>query len=184
MVLLSCVGLCCLFPVQVRAAEYVLDSENFENFEEVASDSDALIMPLASYGDVYDGSISSTVLTYMKGIVVRFSPTVHYVLFRESQYVYRLVYGENLEVSGSTFAGADCRFVRYDSRYYTVSEGYEGDFRLNVSSYTVYTDLESMYPVLYEGVSGNAGYSILFVVTILLLFDIIKAFFSSGRYVF
>lgn len=190
--------MCSLYAISSYASEYVLDSSGFENSSSVsawslASDSDAEeigiasnsnadIMPLASYGDVYEGSISSTVTNYMKGIVCRFSPSTHYVLFREGQYAYRLVYGENLEVDGSTFSGTDLKYIAYDSRYYTVSEGDEGDFALDVSSYTVYTDLESMYPVLYEGVSRNEGQALLFCAVVMLLFDIVKAFFGTGRH--
>ena len=159
-----------------------LASDSDADGYEVATYSDAYIMPLASYGDVYDGTISSTVTNYMKGIVCRFSPSTHYVLFRASQYTYRLVYGKDLMVDGSTFSGSELDYIAYDSRYYTVTEGYEGDFSLDVSSYMVYTDLESMYPVLYEGVSGNEGKALLFCSCVMLLFDIVKAFFSSGRH--
>lgn len=147
----------------------------------LATDSDADIMPLSSYNDVYDGSISSSVVAYMKGIVSRFSPSCHYVLFRESQYIYRLVYGNDLQISNSVFTGSDLKYIRYDTRNYIVTEGLEGDFSLNVRSYTVYTDLESMYPVLYEGVTKNEGRAILFGVTVMLLFDVVKAFFSFGK---
>lgn len=147
----------------------------------LATDSDAEIMPLASYSDVYEGTISSTVTNYMKGIVCRFSPADHYVLFRSGQYSYRLVYGKDLVINGSVFSGSDLDYIAYDTRYYSVTSGYEGDFSLNVSNYMVYTDLESMYPVLYEGVTGFESKAILFGVCMLLLFDVCKAFFGSRR---
>lgn len=197
LVILSCLVMCYLCVIPCYANQYVLDQSITENSPAVyswslatdsdadimflATDSDAGIMPLSSYNDVYDGSISSSVVTYMKGIVSRFSPSVHYVLFRESQHIYRLVYGGDLQVNNSVFTGSDLKYIRYDTRNYIVSEGYEGDFSLNVSSYTVYTDLESMYPVLYEGVTKNEGRAILFGVTVMLLFDVVKAFFGSGK---
>ena len=176
-----------LYIIPCYAGEYVLDSGIIEDGPSVSAwsletDSNSDIMLFSAYNDVYDGSISNTVVTYMKGIVARFSPSVHYVLFRESQYRYRLVYGKDLSVSGNVFTGTDCNYVYYDSRNYTVTEGYEGNFSLNVSSYTVYTDLPSMYPMLYEGVSGNVGKAALFCFVVMFLFDIIKAFFSNGRY--
>lgn len=189
LVLLFSMVMYSLYIIPSYASEYVLDSGIIEDSPSVSAwsletDSDAGIMLLSAYNDVYDGTISSTVVTYMKGIVARFSPSVHYVLFRESQYGYRLVYGKDLSVSGNVFTGTDCNYVYYDSRHYTVTEGYEGSFSLNVSSYTVYTDLPSMYPMLYEGVFGNVGKAVLFCLIVMLLFDIIKAFFSNGRYSF
>ena len=187
MAVLSCMVMCGLYAISSYASEYVLGSSDFENDTQVsewslATDSNADIMLLSTYSDVYDGTISSTVITYMKGIVCRFSPSIHYVLFREGQYLYRLVYGESLEVDGSNFTGTDLKYITYDSRYYTIAEGDEGDFSLDVSSYMVYTDLESMYPVLYEGVSRNEGQALLFCAVVMLLFDIVKAFFSTGRH--
>lgn len=184
--LLFCLVLCAVCPVSSYAADYVLDtgydSASASDIEDVflASDSNA-IMPYGSYSDVYEGSISTTVTTYMRGIVSRFSPAVHYVLFRQSQYTYRLVYGKNLSVSGSRFTGTECDYVLYDSRYSQVSSGAEGDFSLNANSYMVYTDLESMYPVLSEGVSKNEGRALLFCFVVYFLYTVCKVFFSVGR---
>lgn len=184
-IIFLCLVLCYLCSFPVYANQYVL-GEGFSSYREdddseaVASDSDG-IMLLSDYTDVYDGAISTSVASYFKGIVSRFSPATHYVLFREGDYTYRLVYGEDLSVSGSSFSGSGLLYIQYNSRYGTVVNGIEGDFSLSVSSYTCYTDLDSMYPVLVEGVPQVEGRALLFVLVLWLLYDIIKTFFAAGH---
>ena len=100
---------------------------------------------MSSYSGVYDGSISTSVLPYFRGMTEKLSPSSHYVLFRQSQYIYLLVYGENLVCNGNRFTGTDMMYITYDTRDYVLSSGTEGGFSLNVGSYIVYSDIGDIY---------------------------------------
>ncbi len=136
----------------------------------------------SAYSDVYDGSMSTSVIQYFKDIVSKLPPGNDYVLFRQSQYVYRLVYSDNLELSGSVFTASDASYVAYDTRYYTFSEGDEGSFRLTPSSYLVYTSLSGMYPTLDSGVRNYEFKTLLFMLGFCIVFDMVHSFLFVGRY--
>lgn len=128
--------------------------------------------------DTYDGSISTSVVTYMTDVLPKLG-NVSYVLFRSGQYDYRLVYAEEMEYSDGYFSADDADYIAYDSRYYTFSEGSEGRFSLTVSDYMVYSDL-GPYPAL----ASDSVYVLVvaMMVAVLLLWGIVKTFFSSSRY--
>lgn len=201
--LLLSLGLCFVHAVPAFAGEYVLDAvymEDSNSASDMESDSleielfslatpsnalysaDSGISLLSAYSGVYDGTISSTYANYAKDTVSKFSPGVHYVFFRPSQYQYRLVYGTDLTVEGSTFSGTDLQYVAYDSRYYTVSSGNEGSFSLDSGSYLVYTDLEGMYPSLDSGVRNYEFTTLLFFCGFALVFILARSFFGVGSF--
>lgn len=163
---------------------------DFESWQEMlASPSEASpssatynIQVMSSYSGAYDGSISTSVLTYFRGMTEKLSPSSHYVLFRQSQYIYRLVYGENLVCNGNRFTGTDMMYITYDTRDYVLSSGTEGGFSLNVGSYIVYSDIGDIYPVLVEGVKNYEFKALLFLCTMYLLFVIVRSFFNVGGY--
>lgn len=163
---------------------------DFETWQEMlASPSDATpssatynIQLMSSYSGVYDGSISTSVLTYFRGMTEKLSPSSHYVLFRQSQYIYRLVYGENLVCNGNRFTGTDMMYITYDTRDYVLSSGNEGSFSLNAGNYIVYSDIGDIYPVLVEGVKNYEFKALLFLCTMYLLFVIVRSFFNVGGY--
>ena len=163
---------------------------DFESWQEMlASPSEASpssatynIQVMSSYSGVYDGSISTSVLTYFRGMTEKLSPSSHYVLFRQSQYIYRLVYGENLVCNGNRFTGTDMMYITYDTRDYVLSSGNEGSFSLNAGNYIVYSDIGDIYPVLVEGVKNYEFKALLFLCTMYLLFVIVRSFFNVGGY--
>ena len=166
---------------------------DFETWQEMlASPSDAThssatynsynIQVMSSYSGVYDGSVSTSVLTYFRGMVEKLPPDSHYVLFRQSQYIYRLVYGKELECIGNRFTGTDMMYVTYDTRDYVLSSGNEGTFSLNTGNYIVYSDIGDIYPVLVEGVKNYEFKALLFLCTMYLLFVIVRSFFNVGGY--
>ncbi len=167
-----------------------IDNSDFETWQELlASSSNASpssatynIQVMSSYSGVYDGSISTSVLTYFRGMIEKLPPSSHYVLFRQSQYIYRLVYGENLACSGNHFTGTDMMYITYDTRDYVLSSGNEGSFSLNAGNYIVYSDIGDIYPVLVEGVKNYEFKALLFLCTVYLLFVIVRSFFNVGRY--
>lgn len=140
----------------------------------------------SSYSDVYEGSISSSILDYFKGIVEKLEPDLHYVLFRQDRYYYRLVISSDLVYQNGVFtAPADgCEYVLYYSYDSTVSAGQEGSFRLAVNSYTVYSDLESPYPVLTEGVRGYEFKTVLFMLAVIFVFMLCDGIYKLCVYRF
>lgn len=203
-VLLFCMVLCILHPVQAVAADYTVfvpdsisddmsapavypdaEDDEIELINDLATPSDALIatpsdfgiMPLAAYNAPYDGSMSSSVVNYFDDIVPKLGG-VHYVLFRSGQYSYRLVYGKDMSLSGDYFTGTDCSYYAYDTRYYTWQYGYEGAFSLDAGSYLVYSDLGA-YPALDSG--SIAGWLVAFCAVLYLLYVILRALFAPQR---
>lgn len=142
----------------------------------------ALVDARGSYNGVYDGSMSSSYITYARDTVSKLPPGSRYVFFRPSQYEYRLVYGDDLEVSGSTFQGKELFYVSYNTRYNTMDSGSEGTFSLRAGDYLVYTNLEGMYPALESGVNHYEFTALLFIAVLYFLFSICRAFFSVGRF--
>lgn len=167
-----------------------VNDSDFETWQEMlASPSEASpssatynIQVMSSYSGVYDGSISTSVLTYFRGMTEKLPPSSHYVLFRQSQYIYRLVYGENLVCNGNRFTGTDMMYITYDTRDYVLSSGNEGTFSLSAGSYIVYSDIGDIYPVLVEGVKNYEFKTLLFLCTMYLLFVIVRSFFNVGGY--
>ena len=203
-VLLFCMVLFILHPVQAVAADYtvfvpdsisddmsapaVYPDENIDEIElinDLATPSDALIatpsdlgiMSLAAYNAPYDGSMSSSVVNYFDDIVPKLGG-VHYVLFRSGQYTYRLIYGKDMSLSGDYFTGTDCSYYAYDTRYYTWQQGYEGTFSLDAGTYLVYSDLGA-YPALDSG--SIAGWLVAFCAVLYLLYVILRALFAPQR---
>lgn len=97
----------------------------------------------------FNGAISSTYLDLFRGFLPKLSYKEHYVLYRESQYIYSFVYGENLSFSGSSFSGSTLTRV-YFNAYNTGTFGHslESSFTLAPGAGVVYTDLGSYYPSL------------------------------------
>ncbi len=139
------------------------------------------ISPMSSYSSPYDGSISTSVLTYFQGIVEKLPPDAHYVLFRQSIYGYRLVYGTDLRLTGTNFNGTGLSYVTYDTSTYRLQSGSEGTFSLSAGTYLVYSDLGSVYPVLVTGVRNYEFKALFFLCVLYLLFMVYRAFFSPTR---
>lgn len=145
-----------------------------------------VIMPMAVYPNVDDGSMSTSIVQYFKDIVVKLPYGTKYVLFRESDYSYRLVYGKDLDVSGTRFTGTGLDYVRYyrtsSNSVYYFATGHEGDFSLSTGGMLVYSNVGGMYPVLIGGVYTYEIQTVLFVLVLTLLLAVCKSFFSTGRY--
>lgn len=186
--------------------DYIPEDMTFEEWEEweptvaelrelmsVASPSEASPSSagpslMSSYPDVYDGSISTTQLSYFQGIVRRFSPKMHYVLFRQDRYSYRLVYSAQMTYENGVFIapgqsddGAETLYILYNTETNRVSDGREGDFRLMPLSYPVYTSLDSKYPELDGGIK-NETKTIMFMLAFMFVFNLVSGFFLPGRY--
>lgn len=106
---------------------------------------------ISMYSDftAFNGAISSTYLDLFRGFLPKLSYKEHYVLYRESQYIYSFVFGEDLSFSGSRFIGTNLTRV-YFNAYNTGTFGHslESSFSLNPDNTVVYTDLGTYYPAL------------------------------------
>lgn len=190
---LLCLVMCALYSLPAFAAEWVLDplyledsdSEDYLQADTLATASDASasnadygIMLLRSYAP-YDGSMSTSVITYMSDVVQKFG-NVHYVLFRSGQYQYRLYYGKDLSFSGSgQFWSDSANYVLYDTRFYSWETGVESGFSLNAGSMMVYSDLGD-YPML--GSSDTASWLLVILGAVYLIFVIVRSFLAPSRF--
>lgn len=98
-------------------------------------------------GDVYQGSINSTILTAWEGIIAN-NIGKEYLGFRGSQYDYYLFVGEGFDFSGGSFTGNGTlySFNTYNSSYvYSISSD---SFNITPRSGYVYTNVSKDYPRL------------------------------------
>lgn len=161
------------------ASDATPSDASYDDYDQYLTDSytgPGVSLYAAGY-DSYDGSISTSVVTYMTDVLPKLG-NVSYVLFRSGQYDYRLVYAEEMEYENGYFYAADADYIAYDTRYYHFSEGHEGEFSLTVSSYMVYSDL-GPYPAL----ASESAYVLVaaLVLAVLLLWQIVKTFFATSR---
>ena len=78
---------------------------------------------------IYEGSISSTYITYFNQILSKHSPLDDYLVFRSGQYEYIMLVGD-ITLSGSTFHGSD--LTEYSVR--TDNTNYNSTYKLYSSS--------------------------------------------------
>ena len=163
---------------------YSLASPSEASPSEIVMYSDSGPALLSSYNTVYEGGIGTTILSYFQGIVEKLPHDTHYVLFRQDRYYYRLVTSPELTYENGVFSAPvdGCEYVLYYSYDSTVSSGNEGDFSLDVGSYTVYSDLESPYPVLTQGVKNYEFKTLIYGVVVLFLFGVLRDIFKLCGY--
>lgn len=107
--------------------------------------------------------VGTTNLEIFDRIAAKLPLGVDYVYFRDSQYVYSLVYGD-LSYSGSSFSGSGCTRIDYNtytgsSQQPTFSVSHPSSFSLSVGNWLVYSNLGD-YPML-GGAQGALRYKML-----------------------
>ena len=134
---------------------------------------------------VYDGSISSTYVTYFRDILAGESILDNYVAFRSGQYEYTMITG-NITFDNGIFNlvgdGYSYVFSTGTSNYnnnYTYSTKAITQFTLDPDNYVVYSDLGN-YPQLEE---RGARYEILSAVLVmcLIVMSILGRIFRIGK---
>lgn len=135
---------------------------------------------LNSYDD-YDGTISSSVLSYFQGVVAKIGAK-DYVLFRDDKYVYRFCYGD-LEYQSGTISGA-VDIITYNTsdsygNTYGISYSSDSAFSLTPSGPAVYSNL-GMFPELMSSVSYYHFYGLLFMLAVAFLVAFVMPFFGYG----
>lgn len=127
------------------------ESESFDTDSSVSDNSVDYDIDLYNNYDVYDGSISSTYLEFMRGFLPKLDWDEHYVAARVSRYDYIFAFSASLAYDG-VFTGSDVVVVRWntsqDYAAYTVSV--EPNFSLAVNSNLVYSDLSHQFPSLAD----------------------------------
>ncbi len=124
------------FPESI--ATYSVNEDEY-NFSEVGT--------YAVRGDVYPGTYNSTIISVWNGLLNN-NVGKDYVAYRSSQYEYYIFFGEDFQVSGSTFSG-------FGSYYYlnTYSNGYgysygSDSFSVDASNGYLYTNVSPDFPSL------------------------------------
>lgn len=101
--------------------------------------------------DSYDGTISTTYLSYFAGIYLKYAtPTDDYLLYRSDQYTYKLIIGD-LSLASTTFSGSGCTII---SVYTRTSTGYtptytvsSDDILVTADNYYCYSNLGDFAPL-------------------------------------
>lgn len=193
LVILCCLVMCVIHTFPVRADQWLLDEVHMEDdYKEdyledftIASGSDATgsnadygIMLLSNHDPYDNGSISTSIVTYMSDVIPKLG-NVHYVLFRAGQYDYRLYYSKELEYDGwGGFTASRADYIAYDSRYYTWKFGTESNFGLDAGSVMVYSDL-GQYPMLSS--RETSTWLLVALGAVYFLFVLLRSFFSPSK---
>lgn len=122
-------------------------NEPIATFEVNPDDIVPEVSTFAITGDVYQGSINSTILTAWEGIAAN-NIGKQYLGFRGSQYDYYLFVGEGFTYDNGSFSGSGTvySFNTYSSSYvYTISTD---SFNITPRSAYVYTNVGNDYPRL------------------------------------
>ena len=97
------------------------------------------ISSFALVGDVYQGSISDSLLKYLSGFV---GPFDDYLIYRNSQYEYTVIYGGELVRSSFSVSCTDCERVTLNTRDFLLTRS-QGSYSVNCyNSYYVYSNLD------------------------------------------
>lgn len=136
----------------------------------------------AATPQIYDGTISTSMLEYFSDILIKTSPLNNYVLIRSSQYIYVLYVGE-FSWDGKTFTCSDA-----DAYSITTNSTYNSHYAFNVSEitdlvivpgdYLVYSDL-GPFPALREPIE-IWGYLLAVILFIMLICSLFRSIF--GRF--
>lgn len=124
------------FPESI--ATYDLNEDEY-NFNQVST--------YAVNSDVYAGSYNSTIISIWNGLLNN-NVGKDYVAYRSSQYEYYIFFGEDFQVSGSTFSGSGSYYyLNTYSNGYAYSYGFSS-FTVDVSSGYLYTNVSPDFPSL------------------------------------
>lgn len=139
--------------------------------EEPPLEGETDIAPFAVGGDGYPGTISTGIYQYFRDLSAQLPVGTHYVFYRADRYIYRLVYGEDISLSGDRFTGGEVEVIEYSTYNSdnTLSRYSDSSFSFTDGGYFVYTDLGGGYPKLFEGVTSREIQTLTLIVTVGLL---------------
>lgn len=139
--------------------------------EEPFLEDEAGVSTFAVGGSGYPGTISTGIYQYFRDLSAQLPVGTHYVFYRADRYIYRLVYGEDISLSGDRFTGGEVEVIEYSTYNSdnTLSRYSDSSFSFTDGGYFVYTDLGGGYPKLFEGVTSREIQTLTLIVTVGLL---------------
>ena len=149
----------------------------YDKGSEISND-DSNISIRSISGAAYNGSISSTYLEYFNGIIDRLPWGTNYLIYRAGQYNYMLVYGDALSESDGRFSASEANYINIYN--YNGTEITSGTDSVNVSvgNAMVYSNIEG-YSNSLKGVTHAESVTFLFVIALILFFNVIKSLFGN-----
>lgn len=131
----------------------------------------------AATPDIYDGTISTSMLDYFSDILTKVNPLKNYVLIRSSQYIYLLYVGD-FEWDGNRFScdSAEVYSITTNSGYnshYTFNQSTITDLTIIPGDYLIYSDL-GPYPVLRDP-AETWSFAICVLISILLFCNLLRS---------
>lgn len=143
---------------------------------------DDLADTLALNDGTYLGPITTSIYEYFRDITAGLPIGSDYVFYRADTYNYRLVYSDNLTLSGNVFSGSAVNVINYysysGSNSNRITRYSDSNFHLTDSGGFVYSSLGYGYPAMYSGVSSRAFNSLFILVAVSVLFVFISRIFG------
>lgn len=127
----------------------------------------------------YDGSFSSTYVSYFQGFVSRLPPGTHYLCFRDGQYSYVLYFGADLEKSSDIVSGRVGYYRLNTYNGYNLTSGIE-DVYENVTTGMYYSDFQGCPSLL--GGDYYVQVALLFAVCIMFLWAVLHSMYKLARH--
>ena len=138
----------------------------------------------ASYSPYTDGTPSSIYVDWLKGVMA--NRDGEYVIWRDSQYVYRIAYGDLTFDDNYTFAGS------VDLVTLQTSQGYNTNSSLTFSSDAAFTLSNASHAIIFSSLGGypdicNEGgkryeiQALIFAVAVLFVYLLIDGIFAAIR---
>ncbi len=143
------------------------------------------VLPASAYAPGTDYGVGTSNISLFGPMASKLGHGEHYVYWRDSQYEYKMAYGQSLLFDGSRFLGDSVQIITY-----TTHSGYSGqatltcvdevDFRLDPGDYLVWSDL-GHYPALYERGVVDYVHAAAVGVAVLFLYIVLCRLFGAGR---
>lgn len=129
-------------------------------------------------GSAYNGTISTTYLEYFNGIIDRLPINTNYLIYRADQYNYVLCYSDDLEAVGGRFRSSAAEYININTYNGTTVTTGNDSVNVSVGTAMVYSNIGG-YPNSLKGVTHAESVTFLFVVTLMLLFNVIRGLFTQ-----
>lgn len=152
----------------------------------------ALVLP-ASADSVDSGSINSTALSYLTGVVNKLPANSDYVIYKSGDYTTTLIHGYNFNFTDSSISSSDkCTAITYNQRGFgsgvssyvpTINSSEQNSFSLNLDNTSLIYSSVGSHPSVGDSNKNNVEYILWTVVLIVLLFIIFKFHRNRRHYI-
>ncbi len=148
---------------------------------------------LTVFADTVDeGTINSAALNYFTGVVNKLPANSHYVIYRTGDYTTAMVYGFDLELSGSAIrSSSDCTKLIYNSRGAgsttsytpTLSSSELTSFQLSTSDTSIIYSSLGSWASVGDSSKDIFTYILWSIVFLILIFIVYKHFRNRRHYI-